>query len=357
MSEAADAARRAGLAALLPRVEGQPLAMVALANQMHAAGQVADGLELAARALALAPDDGEVRVRAGERLSEGVPSWHFTLVRDRLRNAAYEAALRRAVRPGSTVLEIGTGSGLLAMYAARAGAARVISCEADPAVALAARDIIAANGFADRITVINKHSTALDPISDMGGRADLLVSEIVSNDMVGEETLPAHADALRRLLVPGAPIIPARGRIRIALAEDANWAPSRMATIDGFDLSAFNRLAAPRRDIAVGSERLTLRGTPADLFAFDFADSRAGERRQGSVALEATGGRINGVVQWIALEMDDVGSYENRPGPGARSCWSSVFWPFDREFDAAPGARFDIAATCDATHVRLWRAG
>jgi type II protein arginine methyltransferase len=357
VTQSPDPVRLAGLAALLPMVEGQPLAMVALANQMEGAGQVAAGLELAARALALAPGDGEVRARASERLSDGVPSWHFTLVRDRLRNQAYDAALRRAVRPGCTVLEIGTGSGLLAMFAARAGAARVITCEADPAIAQAAREIIAANGFADRITVINKHSTALDPVADMGGPADLLVSEIVSNDMVGEETLPAHADALQRLLVPDAPVIPARGRIRVALAEDRNWVQSRMGVVDGFDLSAFNRLARPRRDIAVGSERLALRGTPADLFAFDFADSRMGERRTATPTLTATGGRINGVVQWIALEMDDAGGYENQPGPAARSCWSSVFWPFDRQIDAQPGEQFPIAAQCGDTHLRLWLTG
>lgn len=357
MTELPDPGRIAGIAALLPMVEGQPLAMVALANQLQAAGQHVAGLELAARALALAPGDGEVRVRASEQLSDGIPSWHFTLVRDRLRNQAYDAALRRAVRPGCTVLEIGTGSGLLAMFAARAGAARVITCEADPAVALAAREIIAANGFADRVTVINKHSTALDPVADMGGPADLLVSEIVSNDMVGQGTLPAHADALHRLLVPGAPVIPARGRIRVALAEDANWAPSRMDVVDGFDLSAFNRLAHPRRDIAVGSERLAVRGEPADLFAFDFAEGRLGERRVAAPTLTATGGRVNGVVQWIALEMDDAGGYENRPGPEARSCWSSVFWPFDRQIDARPGEQFPIAARCGDTHMRLWPTG
>ena len=42
---------------------------------------------------------------------------------------AYDAALRRAIRPGCRVLEIGTGSGLLAMMAARAGAAQVVTCE------------------------------------------------------------------------------------------------------------------------------------------------------------------------------------------------------------------------------------
>lgn len=63
-----------------------------------------------------------------------------------LRELAIEAAV-----PGKVVLDIGTGSGLLAMMAARAGAARVIACEMNAAVAETARRIIAANGLADRM--------------------------------------------------------------------------------------------------------------------------------------------------------------------------------------------------------------
>jgi protein arginine N-methyltransferase 7 len=43
------------------------------------------------------------------------------MINDLPRNAFYKTALDLAVRPGCTVLEIGTGSGLLSMLAARAG--------------------------------------------------------------------------------------------------------------------------------------------------------------------------------------------------------------------------------------------
>ena len=75
----------------------------------------------------LAPDDGEVRSVAAEVMSAGIPRWHFDIVHDYPRNDAYEAALRRAVFPGCKVLEIGTGTSLLAMMAARAGAAEVVT--------------------------------------------------------------------------------------------------------------------------------------------------------------------------------------------------------------------------------------
>ena len=94
------------------------------------------------------------------------------MVRDEARNAAYDAALRRAVTPGMRVLEIGTGSGLLAMMAARAGARHVYTCEVVPQIAQAAREIVARNGYAERITVLDKHSNAIAP-DEIGGPADL----------------------------------------------------------------------------------------------------------------------------------------------------------------------------------------
>ena len=60
--------------------------------------------------------------------------WHFDMMSDLKRNDAYERALIAAVKPGSIVLDIGTGSGLLAMMAARAGAKHVYACEMNPDV-------------------------------------------------------------------------------------------------------------------------------------------------------------------------------------------------------------------------------
>ena len=50
--------------------------------------------------------------------------WHFGMLNDAERNTAYDRALRARVRAGDMVLDIGAGTGLLGMMAARAGAAR-----------------------------------------------------------------------------------------------------------------------------------------------------------------------------------------------------------------------------------------
>ena len=338
---------------LMPSVEDRPDAMVALARQFAAIGETAAALDLAARARDLLPGDGEAATLAAELLSDGVPAWHFALLRDEVRNRAYDQAIRRAVTPGCTVLEIGTGSGILAMMAARAGA-RVVTCESNPAVAAAARAVIAANRLSDRITVIGKHSTALDPVADMGGRADLLVSEIVSNDLLSEGVLPAHADAVARLLKPGAPVVPARGTIRVALANDRHWAAARIGNVAGFDLSQFNRIARPYREMRVDGPRLVIRSDPADLFAFDFAAAAPSHDRRAQLSLVSSGGQVDGIVQWIALDLDTVGSYENAPHAGTYSCWASIFWPFAAPIDSRPGDIFRLGGYHTADRFRCW---
>lgn len=340
------------IAAMLVRAEGNPRAMLALARHLHGEALIA----LIDRALALDPSDGELRVIAGEIVSVRAPAWHFIIVRDKVRNDAYEAALKRVVTPGSVVLEIGTGSGLLAMMAARAGARKVFTCEMDPTVAATARQIVAANGYADRVTVLSKHSNAIDLAADMGGeRADVLVSEIVSNDLLGEEALPAMEYAVPHLLTPGAAVIPAKGAVRVALAEDVHWSGQRMREVSGFDLSAFNRFERTARDVRVGDPRLILRGEAKDLFTFDFAATGPYPKARTDTQLTAAGGPVNGVVQWIALDMDDHGRYENQPGPAAASCWSAMFHPFDEPLDTLPGQVLRISASHDRVSLRVWK--
>jgi len=347
--------RAAQLRRLAPHVEGRPEAMVALARQYAAIGDRPAAIDLAARALAALPGDGEAATLAAELLSDGVPSWHFGLLRDEVRNQAYDAAIRRAVTPGCTVLEIGTGSGILAMMAARAGA-RVVTCESNPSVAAAARAAIAANGLAERITVVGKPSFALDPATDLPGPADLLVSEIVSNDLLSEGVLPAHGDAVARLIRPGAQVIPARGRIRVALAYDRHWAEARIGTVEGFDLSAVNRLTRPYREARVDSGRIALRSDPADLFSFDFGAAAPRRDRRTRLALPASGDAVvNGMLQWIAIDLDDATTYENRPERDGHSCWAPLFWPFSEPLCAKAGQVVTLGGYHTEDRIRLWR--
>jgi predicted nicotinamide N-methyase len=341
------------IAALESRVQGHPAAMLGLARMLQEDGQREKALAMCRAALALAPDDAQLAAKAKSFINGTVPQWHFSLVHDHARNAAYDAALRRAVTPTSRVLEIGTGTGLLAMIAARAGAAVVVTCEVVPAIAEKAAEIVAHNGYGDRVRVVAKHSDQLDAEADMGGRADILVSEIISNNFLSEGVLSAHERAVRDLLKPGGRVIPAGGKVRVALAYDSGE-PRSLTQIAGFDLSAFNALARPIRRIIIGDGRLTLRGDPADLFVFDLTSPRYCAPAQASVVCRSAGGEVNGIARWIALELDEATHYENRPGVAVKSAWAAVFHAFQHSIQTVPGQELRIYGAHDRNNLTIW---
>ena len=269
------------LESLLSHAADKPVPLARLACLLLAKGQGERARELGAQAIAQAPQNAEVHAIAAEIFSHNVPRWYFHMVRDNVRHRAYEMALRRAIRPGFRVLEIGTGTGLIAMMAARAGAAEVVTCE-PTTVAAVASEIIVRNGFADRVRVVVRHSADLEIGVDLARPADVLVWDALSNNMIGAGALPTMEQAVRRLIRPGAPTIPAPRRSSRCSGRGSGSISRQMHTVEGFDLSAFNRLAPPTYEIDVGSKRLIQRSNPGDLFRFDFrrvAHSQNPERR------------------------------------------------------------------------------
>jgi ribosomal protein L11 methyltransferase len=87
-------------------------------------------------------------------------------------------ALSRALpsRPGSSVLDVGTGSGLLAIAARKLGAGRVAACDVDPVAMRVAGENAAANAVALELTAA--------PVEDIQGSFDLVVANILANTLV-----------------------------------------------------------------------------------------------------------------------------------------------------------------------------
>jgi type III protein arginine methyltransferase len=340
--------------ALISQASNHPRALVSLADHLIANGEGERAVSLALQARTLAAADPEIHLLASELLNLNIAPWHFSIVQDENRNAAFDEALRRIVRPGMRVLDIGSGTGLLAMMAARAGAAKVISCEVSPSIAQAARKIVAANGYADRICVIGKHSDALDLERDVGGPVDVVVSEVINKDLIGEHVLQVMEGA-QRFLRAGGSIIPARGSVRVALANYSGVQRMCMGTVQGFDLSPFNQLAPTCLIIKRHDRGITLLRDSADLFAFDFSSGGPFPEARSTVSLNAQGTGANGVAQWICLTMDAIGKYENHPATHAvTSNWAVLFYPFMEGLQCQPGETIRVCGSHDRDRLRIW---
>jgi precorrin-6B methylase 2 len=136
------------------------------------------------------------------------PPAQIRMLEDRVRTSRFIDAIRRTVRPGDVVVDIGTGSGVLAVAAAQAGAKRVYAIEVRPIAEVAAR-FFQGSGFGDRITLIRGNSTEIS----LPERADVLVSEMIGNDPLAEQILETTRDAVARLLKPETRLIPSALRI------------------------------------------------------------------------------------------------------------------------------------------------
>ncbi len=287
---------------------------------------------------------------ARELLSENVPPWQFGILRDDARLAAFEAALERHA-PGKRVLDLGSGSGLLGMMAARAGASRVFGCESNPAVAFVSQAVVQANGFADTISILTGHSDNLDIVNDLAGPVDLIVFEIGGGRGLGESVLPSIENA-RRLLKPGGRLIPARITLRVALAYAEKPVQRHIQQVRGFDLSAINNLAAP--EYGGGSGGLELMSSSADLFRFDFATANPPARAE--CVLSAYPGTFNCIVQWIRLELDDDTIFENAPAKGQSYARAINIVPLQQSFSLHQQQLVRVAGSHDRHRLRLWLA-
>ena len=131
------------------------------------------------------------------------PVEHARMLHDERRTGDYLSAVAATVRPGDVVVDIGTGSGVLAVAAARAGARRVYAVEASDIVDVA-REVFVANGVDDVVTVIPGWSRHVE----LPERADVLVAEVIGNEPLEEEILETTLDARQRLLRPDARLVP-----------------------------------------------------------------------------------------------------------------------------------------------------
>jgi hypothetical protein len=209
----------------------------------------------------------------------------------------------------------------------------VTTCEMVRPLAFKADQIISKNGLRRKISVIGKHSAALTIPEDLPERADVLISEIVSSDLLGEGILPTMEDALERLLKPGACVIPARAVIVAQLAGSSEIEPYlQVGTVCGFDLSPFNEFSPIALEPAEFGVRMESHSGCFDVFEFDFTQHARFPAQEQRIAVTCTRtGVCHGVLQWIRLHLSRNHRFENAPGSagtGSGGHWRQTLYTF-----------------------------
>tara|TARA_A100000171_G_scaffold50357_2_gene61522 strand:+ start:2336 stop:4051 length:1716 start_codon:yes stop_codon:yes gene_type:complete len=291
------------------------------------------------------PNHNEAKKSLRKLRSYKIPGWHFDMLEDTARNDAYQTAIESALKkkPNARVLDIGTGSGLLAMMAARAGAAEVVACEMHTELAGVAKEIVKANGYADKIKVINKKSSDLVKGVDFTEKFDLVVSEILDCGGLGEGVVPTLRHAKKALIKTSGIMLPAGIKLYGQLIEiPKRYLVNPIKQISGFDLSAFDQFR-PLEEysrIFLGREEHTALTEPFFIRQYDFLDlPEMGPSQEDTDRKEVkitSNGNIQAIAFWFDLKMDDEEIYSSGP-KGEMVHWGQAIYFFGEQKAVSSG--------------------
>lgn len=290
----------------------------ALGRALAAGGDMDGAIRAFRRGLEAQPDNHRIKRNLCDAYSRLVPSWHLPVINDVGRNKVYQDAIEKAVGPDDVVLSIGSGSGLLAMAAARAGARKVFGSEHLHSMSDMARRVIARNGYEDVITVLSKQSTELAIGSDLPEPASVVISENFDVTLIGEGAIPSLRHATRHLMRPDAKVIPAAARVWGMVVE---WPSERAINpvheISGFDFSDFDLFRNPNMHVPFDLERDTHRALSEafEIAAYDFKKppDYSGTDRVTVLTLPAVAtGTAHAVTVWFELDLDDEITFSTR---------------------------------------------
>jgi protein arginine N-methyltransferase 1 len=261
-------------------------------------------------------------------------SGYGSMIADSVRMDAYVEALRKVVRPGSVVLDIGTGVGIFALLACRYGARRVYAIEPDHVIQVA-REIAAANGYAARIEFFEGLSTDVT----LPEPADVIISDLRGVLPLFQHHIPSIIDARKRLLAAGGTLIPMIDTLWAAIVEDLElhssimgpWAEKRY----GFDLAVARRLVT-NTWIKSRFLRENLVVEPQLWTTIDYATVDSAKVRAEISWLVLRPGTAHGLAIWFDTKLVDGVGFSNAPGQ-PEAIYGSAFFPWPQPVALAVG--------------------
>ena len=272
--------------------------------------------------------------------SEQLLGWgsdfHDLLVGDELRIRAYRQAISEVVRPGDVVVDLGTGTGVLARWAIEAGAARAYGIERDRRLLDRAVAAAGAGGLGSRFVPVAGLSfdvTLPEP-------ADVLVSEILGNLVDNEDCCRILDDAQRRFLAPGARVLPRRAE-RYLVPVEAPRAHAGVAALGGRPFDAYYDVILPRTGY-LASPRLDR--------TFNFAGDPT-SYRSGLVFPVDRPGRFTGFKGWFVADLSPTVALDisgdridgGRPGRTSSDSWKHAYLPISEPVPVDPHDRITLS--------------
>lgn len=248
---------------------------------------------------------------------------HRRMLADRVRVDAYRAALDAVVQPGQRVLDAGTGSGLLAILAARAGAGAVEAVDNSAMVERAA-EVVAASGLSEVVTCHRADfaSVEVEPV-------DVVVTETFGALCLAEGAAEDLIRCCERNLAEGGVVIPSAVSLVFApITDPAGLAPVfEPFRVEGVDFGVLEQ-AQRSRAVTRVVDPAHLGHAPVVLARVGFPHEAV--RVAGTVRFEGLTGPVHGLCGWFDLHL--APGVELPTGPmDPQTHWQQVVLPLELE--------------------------
>lgn len=262
---------------------------------------------------------------------------HLEMLRDRIRTESYRNAIHEVVKPGDRVLDFGCGTGVLSIFAERAGASKVYALDRT-SMLRAAEDIFAKNGCKNIETIYGEGETV-----ELPGQVDVIVSEWMGHFLFAERMLEPLITLRDKFLRPGGRIVPQECSLHLALVtnkglfEELSFLRTRPYDIDFSPVADW-----PFTEVGVRRvEAADLHPETIRLCKFDLTTVRETPQfLNGSFAI-AQDMVLYGMCGWFEAQLSPKIRLSTSPF-APTTHWVQFHFPFDRPLEVVAGQPLEV---------------
>lgn len=341
------------------------------------------------KAVKLNPDFSDAKENFYRVANWLVERWHFIMLNDRKRNMIYNAAIQKAVCLGSkSVLDIGAGTGILSMFAKKAGAQSVYACELSKTMYELACDVVAANKMEAGIKLLHMKSLDIEIPKHIPERVSLVVTETVDAGLFGEGIVESLIHAWENLLLQPkikgengncekyGKVIPASAVVfgmAVECAEIRRHHRVGIKDIAGIHLPTNMKFQSPAYSSVDTEETVEPYTTEKmsrvpggylaltecfEIMKVDFNNlqelkSLATKKPDKLGVPFIKEGILDAIVVWFVLQLDDEHSLST--SPSEETCWEQAVYPVQEltDYNVKPGNHVTMEVSCQDCYLRI----